>query len=129
VLPYDARHYFSRCSGVLIEALGAGIPVIAPANCWMGAQIARVMASNAAASDVPPGLVANSPDEIPPLVRRIVDDYDRYRAAAAKFAVGWTRWHHPTRVIAEMLSGAATLDAVGPRSHAHAPPLADRRSA
>jgi glycosyltransferase involved in cell wall biosynthesis len=129
VLPYDARHYFARCSGVLVEALSAGIPVIAPANCWMGEQFARVAPSNAATSDVPPGLVANRPDEIPLLVRRIVDDYDRYRAAAAKFAVAWTRWHHPTRAIAEMLSGAATLDAIVPRSHPHAPPLTDRRSA
>ena len=78
----------------------------------------------------PPGLVAQSPAEIPALVRRIVADYDRYRRAAARFATGWTRWHHPTRIVAEMLCGAATLDSAGMRPPAVTmPPPADRRSA
>lgn len=123
VLPYDARHYFARCSGVLVEALCAGVPVIAPAGCSMAAQLVRSFAPPQAAADDdgpgrvdcagggPPGLVASSPAEIPTLVRQIVVDYDRYRRAAARFAAGWTRWHHPARIVAELLNGATTLDA------------------
>jgi hypothetical protein len=39
LLPYDADEYFARCSGVLIEFLSAGVPVIGPAGCWLGDQI------------------------------------------------------------------------------------------
>lgn len=122
VLPYDARHYYARCSGVLVEALSAGIPAIVPAGCWMAAQLSDFAAaerrplakrSDEAASGIAPGLVAQSLGEFPALVRRMVADYDRYRAAAARFAFAWTRWHHPTRVVAEMLSAATTLDGVG----------------
>lgn len=139
VLPYDARHYYARCSGVLVEALSAGIPVIASADCWMAAQLSanpkhslRVAAPSIAdystSADLPPGLAAKTPAEIPALIRRVVMDYDRFRAAAARFAANWTKWHHPTRIVAEMLSGAATLDGMGPKPH-DALPRADRRSA
>ncbi|MEX2185248.1 MAG: hypothetical protein WD875_00570 [Pirellulales bacterium] len=143
VLPYDARHYYARCSGVLVEALSAGVPVIAPALCSMAAQVAgprfarpteslkvapaegRAVSTDA----IPPGLIADTPAEIPALVRRIVADYDRHRAAAARFAEDWTRWHHPTRIVAEMLSGAATLDSAGLREPATPTASVDRRSA
>ncbi len=39
LLPYDARRYYARCSGVLVEMLAAGVPVIVPAGCWLGDQI------------------------------------------------------------------------------------------
>jgi hypothetical protein len=138
VLPYDARHYYARCSGVLVEALSAGIPVVASADCWMATQISQSIDSwklshsmstgqaskpGGAATACLPGLVASNPAEMPALVRCMVLEYDRYRAAAAQFAAQWTRWHHPTRIVAEMLSGATTLDAAGPRTQS------DRRSA
>lgn len=37
---YDAKNYYSRSSGILVEALAAGIPVIIPADSWMGQQLA-----------------------------------------------------------------------------------------
>jgi glycosyltransferase involved in cell wall biosynthesis len=37
---YDARNYYSRSSGILVEAFAAGIPVIVPADSWMGQQLA-----------------------------------------------------------------------------------------
>ncbi len=37
---YDGRRYFSRCSGVLVEMLAAGVPVITPAACWLEEQFA-----------------------------------------------------------------------------------------
>ncbi|QOY85412.1 glycosyltransferase [Paludibaculum fermentans] len=40
ILPYDRDNYYARSSGVLIEALTAGIPVVAPAASWLGRQFA-----------------------------------------------------------------------------------------
>ncbi len=38
---YDSQRYYTRCSGVLLEMLCAGVPVIVPAGCWLSAQIAE----------------------------------------------------------------------------------------
>lgn len=39
---YDGRRYYTRCSGVLVEMLACGIPVIVPAASWLSRQIAPV---------------------------------------------------------------------------------------
>ena len=39
LLLYDATRYYARCSGVLLEMLCAGIPVLVPAGGWLAAQI------------------------------------------------------------------------------------------
>ncbi len=36
---YDSQRYHSRASGVLLEMLAAGVPVIVPAGCWLADQI------------------------------------------------------------------------------------------
>lgn len=41
LLLYDSDEYFARCSGILVELLAAGVPVIGPAGCWLGEQIER----------------------------------------------------------------------------------------
>ncbi|MBM4001598.1 MAG: glycosyltransferase [Planctomycetes bacterium] len=38
---YDSERYRHRCSGILVEMLMAGVPVIVPAGCWLGEQIAE----------------------------------------------------------------------------------------
>lgn len=38
VLPYTPDNYYARSSGILVEALSAGIPVIVPAGTWMARQ-------------------------------------------------------------------------------------------
>jgi glycosyltransferase involved in cell wall biosynthesis len=38
---YDSKRYYTRCSGVLLEMLTAGVPVIVPGGCWLSAQIAE----------------------------------------------------------------------------------------
>jgi hypothetical protein len=40
LLLYDSARYYARCSGVLLELLCAGVPVIVPAGCWLDEQIA-----------------------------------------------------------------------------------------
>ena len=41
LLLYDADQYYARCSGVMVEMLKAGVPVIVPSGCWMAEQIAE----------------------------------------------------------------------------------------
>jgi hypothetical protein len=36
---HDPRRYLSRCSGVLVEMLAAGLPVIVPAGCWLAGEL------------------------------------------------------------------------------------------
>jgi hypothetical protein len=38
LLPYDRDNYYARSSGILVESLVAGIPVIVPAGTWMAEQ-------------------------------------------------------------------------------------------
>lgn len=38
LLLYDRDNYYARSSGILVESLSAGIPVIAPANTWLSRQ-------------------------------------------------------------------------------------------
>lgn len=37
---YDNHRYYTRCSGVLVEMLAAGVPVVVPAGCWLAEQLA-----------------------------------------------------------------------------------------
>lgn len=41
LLPYGRENYYARSSGILIEALAAGIPVVVPAGTWMARQFAE----------------------------------------------------------------------------------------
>jgi hypothetical protein len=38
LLLYDANNYYARSSGILVESLSAGIPVVAPAGSWLARQ-------------------------------------------------------------------------------------------
>ncbi len=38
---YDSDRYYARCSGILVEMLSAGVPIIVPAGCWLSDQIAE----------------------------------------------------------------------------------------
>jgi hypothetical protein len=38
LLLYDPGNYYARSSGILIESLAAGIPVVVPANTWLSRQ-------------------------------------------------------------------------------------------
>jgi hypothetical protein len=42
LLLYDATRYYARCSGVLLEMLCAGVPVLVPAGSWLAEQVEPV---------------------------------------------------------------------------------------
>jgi len=41
ILPYRSERYHARASGVLVEMLAAGVPVIVPAGSWLASQISE----------------------------------------------------------------------------------------
>ena len=40
---HDGAAYYTRCSGVLVEMLAAGVPVLVPAGSWLAEQVAEPM--------------------------------------------------------------------------------------
>jgi glycosyltransferase involved in cell wall biosynthesis len=92
LLPYDAAAYRWRSSGVLVEALGAGIPAIVPADTWLAHQ-------------VPPGAgrIFSDVGQVPAAIREMLDNYDRYRQSALENAQRWTEKHNAANLV-EMLS-------------------------
>lgn len=43
LLLYDANNYYARSSGILVESLSAGMPVIVPAGSWLARQFQAVV--------------------------------------------------------------------------------------
>jgi len=41
LLLHDAEAYYARCSGILVDMLIAGVPVVVPAGCWLSEQISE----------------------------------------------------------------------------------------
>ena len=92
VLPYRRSSYFARISGVAVEAVTAGIPVIATADTWTS----ELVAADGAGIAVPDG-------DAPALARAMADlarDHARYREMAVA--------RHQQALAAN--SGAAFLD-------------------
>jgi len=90
---YDPRRYFARCSGVLVDMLSAGIPVIVPAGTWLADQIGETH-----------GSIVQSFEELPQRVQEMAGDYPRYRRAAIDFATRWRQDHAATRTIEALLA-------------------------
>ncbi|MEE7448433.1 hypothetical protein MRF4_11700 [Methylobacterium radiotolerans] len=71
LIPYDAGRYRERSSGVLVEAMAAGLPVVTSAGSWMETQVGP---DNAVLFD--------APDALADALRRAVAEYPRLRAGA-----------------------------------------------
>jgi glycosyltransferase involved in cell wall biosynthesis len=111
LMPYDPKRYASRNSGILAEALAAGKPVVVPAGTWMARQVGEAEATNARSMDSGPfphavGLVFHRVEEIPSLLRRIIDSYPEYSRNARQFARSWIERHNALRLLATLLENA-----------------------
>ena len=72
LIPYSAQRYRYRSSGVLVEAMGAGKPVVTSAGSWMATQVGP---EHAVLFDTPAGLG--------PAIAAAVDRFDELSAGAA----------------------------------------------
>ncbi|MFN0052109.1 MAG: hypothetical protein ACKV0T_07955 [Planctomycetales bacterium] len=129
LLPYDPGEYEARSSGILSEALGAGIPVAVPDGSWMARQLRDAVLRHRlelqslgvwpADGDRQPSLAIAGPvDSVPrssigvvypagpeglaQAVEELATHFRHYRNSAANFAAAWVRRHHP-RILVEQL--------------------------
>lgn len=57
LLLYNGERYYDRCSGVLLEMLVAGVPVVVPAASWLSEQIVAVNQLYLAGLENTPGII------------------------------------------------------------------------
>ena len=99
VLPYDRSAFANRTSGLLIDCLYHGLPVVALRGTWLGEVVERYEC----------GVVADegTPDELTKAVYQVVDGYatfaERARAAARSYFAA-NSW----RVLAESIVETGT---------------------
>ncbi len=76
LLLYDATRYYARCSGVLLEMLCAGVPVLVPAGSWLAEQVEPLNQRwlDAQAAALPPPVAAGAQPRIvvPPGARGLL---------------------------------------------------------
>ena len=90
---YDSGRYRMRCSSILLEMLAAGKPVIVPSGCWLAEQVAEASAAGRV------GLIAARSQDVPALLRDMVQHHAQYRKAAEAFSRQCIEAHHPDRTI------------------------------
>ena len=93
---YNPARYVARCSGVLLEMMIRGIPVIVPEGCWLSDQI-RV-----AGGDGSIGLIYQTPEDIPRMIDRLHNDYDNIRHRAIAHSRTVANQHRPANTIMRM---------------------------
>lgn len=98
-LPYLSKKYNASTSGIFVEALCFGVPVICPAESWM----ADVVAEAARDSKLRIGEVVDSIDEIPAATARIAAAISAYRAEVREFARHWRRTHNAEECVKRIL--------------------------
>jgi glycosyltransferase involved in cell wall biosynthesis len=93
--PYDPREFADRVSGVTLDAMSAGAPVVTVPGSW----IARVVERFGAGAVAP----STAPGDLLQAVERVRADYPRYRDAA--LAAGRTlRGEHDARRLFEVIT-------------------------
>ena len=93
---YEPQRYVARCSGVMLELMMRGIPVLVPDQCWLAEQL------RGAGPDGTVGFAYRSLDEIPDLLRTIADDYEQLRLRAHRYAQTISSRHHPAQTLLAM---------------------------
>ncbi|HVC94400.1 MAG TPA: glycosyltransferase [Pirellulales bacterium] len=99
LVPYEPRAYVARSSGILAEALAAGIPAIVPDGTWMAEQIAAPNGGQA-------GAIFRRPDEIGLALREVIKDYPRFRQSALALSRRWADHHSPIRLVRQLAQGS-----------------------
>lgn len=89
--PYAREQFASQVSGVVLDALLHGAPVIATAATWPAAQVERFGAGIAIAERSPAALAA--------AIERILADWEQYSARACEAAHVLTEEHDPRHLL------------------------------
>lgn len=98
VQPYAAQAFADRVSGVTLDALGAGAPVVVTAGTWMAALVERCGAGVGTADLSAGGLLR--------AIRQVVGDYPRFAGRARESAPGVLAQHSARRLVEVVLQRA-----------------------
>lgn len=107
LLLYEPKRYVARCSGVLLEMLARGVPVIVPDHCWLATQV-RLAGGHGSI-----GLIYKDREEIPDLMRQFAQSRDEIKSRALAHAATIAKTHDGRNALAAM-----GLLPVGRRRHA-----------
>jgi len=101
-LPYLSAKYNASTSGIFVEAVCFGVPVICPAESWM----ADVVRDAAQEFRLRIGEVIASVAELPAAAAKIAASLQDYRAAVEKFARIWRKTHNADECVKLLLWSA-----------------------
>lgn len=93
---YEPQRYVARCSGVLLEMMVRGVPVIVPDGCWLADQVRD------ASVDSPVGWIYSRPDQIPALLDRVANEIDGVRMSCRKHALRVAQRHGARNTLLQM---------------------------
>ncbi|HVX10979.1 MAG TPA: hypothetical protein VHC22_07360 [Pirellulales bacterium] len=95
LLPYLRERYRACTSGVLAETLAAGAAAVVPAGTWLADELPAGCGETFEDFD---GFVRS--------VKRVLDQFASYRAAAKMNQAGWRRRHSPDALVAALVGRA-----------------------
>jgi len=99
-LPYVSDKYNASTSGIFVEAICFGVPVLAPANSWMADMIEEAQRAHGLRI----GEVFAALEQIPAIVACMASDLAQYRADVNRFSVIWRRTHNPESCVQALLA-------------------------
>lgn len=103
VLPYVARKYEASTSGILVESILAGVPVVVPAGSWMGDQVEEARTRHGLRI----GETFASLDDLKDAIARVSREAAAYRADVRRYEPIFRAFHNPGR-LAALLAGSTT---------------------
>jgi glycosyltransferase involved in cell wall biosynthesis len=95
VLPYVARKYEASTSGILVEAILGGVPVVVRGNSWMGDQVVEARERYGLAV----GEVFTNRQGLVDAVARVARDSGAYRAHVRRYRASFRAFHNPERLV------------------------------
>ncbi len=96
--PYSPAAYRTRSSGILTEGVAAGIPTVVPCDTWLSRN--QPAGTGETFSDVPSFVDA---------VRRVLAEYEAYRAHAVAQKDCWLAIHSPAKLVEALLDNAPVV--------------------
>jgi hypothetical protein len=100
LLPYRAEQYVARTSGILAEAICAGVPAVVPEGTWLSEQVRRHGAGATFQSEVPGAAAAET--------RRALGRLQQLRERARARRAAFRGFHNPDR-LARFVCGQQAL--------------------
>jgi len=97
ILPYRRSSYYSRTSGILVEAIAAGKPVITTIDTWLADELKAHGAGLTFEDGSVDGLVS--------AIRQMIEQMDQFAHQAQQSRAAWVQIHNPSNLFDQILEG------------------------